>query len=239
MKNHEIVAEALDGEEAVKIFKRMKKCPDIIIMDHRMPFKNGLNAMKEIHAINPMQSVIFVTADYEAAKESVRIGASSFVMKPFRMDDLFNSIEVALSDQDRKRSQLKESLLKLITKFNSGGNSAGHTTICDDIEKSVLNQYLPEPVEKDMRLDSLGPLICDFFNYMGLEFSCEVNEKNIILRNQKCHWMEALGPNPHFCFTTRCMINRLAGKTGMKFDLETKKTIMDGSDECKFELAFH
>ena len=38
---HEIVANAYDGDEAVEIFKRMSEPPEVVIMDHRMPGKDG------------------------------------------------------------------------------------------------------------------------------------------------------------------------------------------------------
>ena len=102
IKGHEIIGEAFDGENAVEIYKKLPAKPDIILMDHRMPFKSGLIAMKDIHTINPTQCIIFVTADFEAAKDALDMGAQSFIMKPFRMDDLFNSIEMALLEKKRE-----------------------------------------------------------------------------------------------------------------------------------------
>ena len=94
LTNHEIIAEAPNGEEAVEIFKAMKKLPDIIIMDYRMPGINGLEAMKYIRDINPLQGIIFVTADQGIGMKAIELGANSFILKPFRIDALFNSIEM-------------------------------------------------------------------------------------------------------------------------------------------------
>ena len=41
---HELVGEAVDGREGVERFKRMDPPPDVVIMDHRMPVKDGLDA---------------------------------------------------------------------------------------------------------------------------------------------------------------------------------------------------
>ena len=45
---HEIVAKAYNGEEAVKLFNEFRKMPDLILMDHRMPKKDGLTLAIEI-----------------------------------------------------------------------------------------------------------------------------------------------------------------------------------------------
>ncbi|MFW9988296.1 MAG: response regulator, partial [Candidatus Odinarchaeota archaeon] len=47
-----VVGTALDGEIAVQLFKSFQIKPDIILMDHRMPKKNGIEATKEILSIN-------------------------------------------------------------------------------------------------------------------------------------------------------------------------------------------
>jgi len=58
---HEIVANAYNGDEAVEIWSRIYDPPEIIIMDHRMPNKDGVETMKEILKINPNAKIIFAT----------------------------------------------------------------------------------------------------------------------------------------------------------------------------------
>ncbi len=47
-----VIGMAKNGAEAVEMYKTFNKKPDIIIMDHRMPIKNGIEASREILQIN-------------------------------------------------------------------------------------------------------------------------------------------------------------------------------------------
>lgn len=93
LKGYEVVATAYDGEEAVKKFKSMEKRPDIVILDHRMPMKNGIDAMAEMLAIDKKSKILFVSADIMIENDAIRFGAAGFLPKPFRMDELVDVIE--------------------------------------------------------------------------------------------------------------------------------------------------
>ncbi len=237
MKNHDIVAEAQDGEEAIRIFKAMKKCPDIIIMDHRMPAKNGLEAMKDIRNINPLQGIIFVTADSEAAKRAIELGANSSILKPFRMDNLFNAIETTLSGMREKETKLRETLLGIVTQINSNDPSSLKRA-CDIIEKDVINEYIHNlKVKEEANLKNAANWACSLMNIAGFDFKFEELENgNIRIINNKCHWMEKFGPEPSYCHITRGIISRFALKGDRNVILDVHKTLMNKDDCCHFEL---
>lgn len=94
---YNVTASARDGEEAVKMFKNFSNKPDVILMDHRMPIKNGLEAAKEILEINNKSIIIFTSADKSIREEAISIGAMSFKDKPFTLKRLFSNIEKALN----------------------------------------------------------------------------------------------------------------------------------------------
>ncbi len=93
----EVVGTALDGEEAVQIFKSFQRKPDIILMDHRMPKKNGLEATKEILSINNRVKIIFASADSSIEKEALSVGAISFKEKPFSIEKIKNNLLKAMN----------------------------------------------------------------------------------------------------------------------------------------------
>ena len=93
---HQIVDTAFNGEEALLKFEAMEKKPDLIIMDHRMPIKNGLEATKEILALEPKAKILFISADVSQENRALEAGAVAFLEKPFPMDKLFRLIEGAL-----------------------------------------------------------------------------------------------------------------------------------------------
>lgn len=90
---HEIVAKAYNGEEAVKLFHEFRNIPDLILMDHRMPKKDGLTATKEILGFNNNSKIIFISADYSIKNKALAIGAKYFLEKPFKLDKLSQIIE--------------------------------------------------------------------------------------------------------------------------------------------------
>jgi two-component system chemotaxis response regulator CheY len=92
LRGYRVVGTAFDGEEALRKYSQALEKPDVIIMDHRMPVMNGVEATKEIIKINPRQKVIFVSADVLVEQEARTAGAIEFLPKPFRMDDLIEKM---------------------------------------------------------------------------------------------------------------------------------------------------
>ena len=93
LKGYDVVATAYDGDEAVKKFRQMEKRPDLVILDHRMPVKNGIETMNELLAIDGSSRILFVSADIMIENEAMKNGAAGFLSKPFNMDELVESIE--------------------------------------------------------------------------------------------------------------------------------------------------
>ena len=93
LRGYKVMGTAFDGEEALRKYSKSDDKPDVIIMDHRMPVMNGVDATKEIIRLNPGQKVIFVSADVLVEKEARDAGAVDFLPKPFRMDDLIEKME--------------------------------------------------------------------------------------------------------------------------------------------------
>lgn len=88
----EVSGIASNGKEAVEMFKSFNHKPDIILMDHRMPIKNGLQATREILQIDPDTQIIFNSADTDVKKESLASGVADFLDKPFTTQSLLNCL---------------------------------------------------------------------------------------------------------------------------------------------------
>lgn len=102
-KGYEIVFVANDGTDAVE--KNRKTPAQVIIMDHRMPTKNGVEATKEILAERPRTKIIFVSADEAVEKEAKEAGAIRFLKKPISLKDLTKNIEDVAKDLDDERKK--------------------------------------------------------------------------------------------------------------------------------------
>lgn len=79
---HEVVAEAVDGDDAVSKYTTLK--PDLVTMDITMPNKDGIAATKDIRAIDPNAKILMTSAMGQATmvKEAILSGAFDFVIKP-------------------------------------------------------------------------------------------------------------------------------------------------------------
>lgn len=92
---HRVVEVASDGEEAVRKYRNMKEKPVVIIMDQRMPVKDGVSATQEILRLNPEATIFFGSADLHIEKEALAAGAKGFLLKPFRIEELLAAIAEA------------------------------------------------------------------------------------------------------------------------------------------------
>ena len=88
----EVIAEAGDGEEAVDLVKRFK--PNVVIMDIAMPKLNGIDATKQIKAINPRVAVLILTA-YEHDQyvfALLEAGAAGYLLKDVRGQEVIEAV---------------------------------------------------------------------------------------------------------------------------------------------------
>jgi len=98
------VFSAKSGEEAVRVFSTMKYKPDVVIMDHRMPGKDGIETTKEILRMDPSIPIIFSSADETIREDALAAGAVSFWAKPFSVN-LLASAMVDLIEARKKREE--------------------------------------------------------------------------------------------------------------------------------------
>ncbi|HEX6167903.1 MAG TPA: response regulator transcription factor [Acidimicrobiales bacterium] len=91
-----VVGEAGDGEEAVAVARRERA--DVVLMDVRMPRVDGIEATRRLagpEVTDPVKVVILTTFDLdEYVFEALRAGASGFLLKDVRRDDLVQAITV-------------------------------------------------------------------------------------------------------------------------------------------------
>jgi len=103
-KGFDIIEKANNGEVAVSIFKSLSEKPDIILLDYRMPVKNGLDTAKEILSFKKKSKIIFASADNSIKNEAISIGASIFLKKPFTHEELITGVNEALKTPNRVNS---------------------------------------------------------------------------------------------------------------------------------------
>lgn len=84
---------AYNGNDAVDMFRRSLPRPDVILLDNRLPVKNGLIVAREIMSIDPAVKIIFLSADAHVEKEAIASGAVLFIKKPSSLQTIINAID--------------------------------------------------------------------------------------------------------------------------------------------------
>ena len=98
---YNVVAEASNGEEAVKLANEVK--PDLAILDVKMPVLDGISAAEQIISVAP---VLMLTAfsQKDLVERARDAGAMAYVVKPFTINDLIPSIEISISRHRQMKS---------------------------------------------------------------------------------------------------------------------------------------
>ncbi len=95
-KGWQVVGEGSDGLEAVEVCRRSR--PDVVLMDIKMPGKDGVEATMDINAHCPTPVVLLTgVEDERTVKRAIDAGAMAYLAKPVREEELFPAIELAVS----------------------------------------------------------------------------------------------------------------------------------------------
>ncbi len=94
-EGYQLVAEAADGEEALRLARELT--PDLVVMDVKMPKMDGITAAAQI-AEERIAPVVMLTAfsQRELVERARDAGAMAYVVKPFDSSDVVPAIEIAM-----------------------------------------------------------------------------------------------------------------------------------------------
>jgi DNA-binding NarL/FixJ family response regulator len=107
-----IVAEAVDGEDAVTVIARER--PDVVLLDVRMPVKGGLEVLRELQSANALPPTILLTTfdDEEALIEAVKAGARGYLLKDVSLEQLTDAIRAVAAGGTVIRPAITERVLR-------------------------------------------------------------------------------------------------------------------------------
>ena len=90
--NHNVVAEASDGIEAIEKYHSEK--PDLLFLDLEMPKLDGLSVLRKIKFQDHTSKIIVITSndDIKIFEECTRLGVLAFLTKPFDLNDVLSAI---------------------------------------------------------------------------------------------------------------------------------------------------
>ena len=112
---HEVVAEGINGVEAIKLCKEYK--PDIVLMDVKMPELDGIEAARQIGFHHEAPVVLLTSySQQDLINKARESGVYGYLIKPVREEQLVPTLEMALgrynSDIElrEKMAELEQSL---------------------------------------------------------------------------------------------------------------------------------
>lgn len=117
----ELVGEAGDGEEAVKICERLQ--PDVVLMDLQMPKMDGVEATRKIHEKWPHIHIIALTSykEKEYVEGVLKAGATSYLLKNVSAEELTSAINKVVLDQPSLSPEAVQVLIQSVNEPSQPG----------------------------------------------------------------------------------------------------------------------
>ena len=137
---YEVIACVGDGRSLVKSAIELR--PYVVVADVLMPMLNGLDAGRELKKLMPHVKLIFLTMnpDPEIASEALRIGASGFLLKNSKSEELLRAIRGALRGTSYVTPQIRQAMDEMFIRDPKSLNRPRHLS---DRQREVL-QMLAE-----------------------------------------------------------------------------------------------
>lgn len=136
-----VVAEAGDGEEAVRLCADLK--PDVVLMDIRLPKLDGIEAIKRIKEGNGHLEVLVLSAfdDDEVVFQAIQAGASGYILKDITPENLVRAIRAVRAGMSTVHPGVARKLLDRISLMSRGrpnGQARFHSHGLTDREVEIL-----------------------------------------------------------------------------------------------------
>ena len=127
-----VVAEASDGEEALRVVPASDA--DVVLMDIRMPVRDGLSATEELLAADPALKVIVLTTfdTDDMVLRALRIGAAGFLLKDTPPARLVEAIRTVASGQPMLSPSVTAQLIAAVTRTDRVADEQDRTRSARD-----------------------------------------------------------------------------------------------------------
>ncbi|MFF1560214.1 response regulator [Streptomyces sp. NPDC058279] len=129
----EVVAEVGDGAAAVAAVRELR--PDVALLDIRMPVTDGIEACRTISAESACRTVMLTTFDSdEYVYEALHAGASGFLLKDVRRDDLVHAVRVVAAGESLLAPSVARRLIEEYTAVTAARPAGGAASVAGRLE---------------------------------------------------------------------------------------------------------
>ena len=149
IRHVEVVAEAVDGQEALNLVKELS--PDIVLMDIDMPNVNGLEATKVVREEFPDTRVLILSVhtNKDYVLQIIRSGAQGYVLKDASPEDLVRAIESVDNGEPFFSPDISQIVLNQYLE-EAGADSSGNSVKLTTRERQVLSMIAEGQSNKEM-----------------------------------------------------------------------------------------
>jgi two-component system NarL family response regulator len=112
----EVVAEASDGDEAIALYERFQ--PDVMVLDLRMPKRDGAAVVQHVMAVNPKARLLIMTT-YDGDEDIFRClsqGAKGYLLKDAPRQEILSAIRAVSEDRPYTSSSIAAKALQRMAK---------------------------------------------------------------------------------------------------------------------------
>jgi DNA-binding response OmpR family regulator len=103
---------APDGDTALAMISQ--KNYDVVLLDVKMPGRDGIETLREIKKMAPMTEVVMLTghASVESGINGIKFGAFDYLMKPMELDPLFEKLNAAYARKREQQAKIEMAQIK-------------------------------------------------------------------------------------------------------------------------------
>jgi DNA-binding NarL/FixJ family response regulator len=149
-EDFQVVARCTNGNDTLEAVKQRR--PDVLILDIRMPGKNGLEVFREIQRENLPTRVVLLTAaiDQDELIEAIRMGVHGIVLKDLSPQLLIQCVrKVCAGEQWLERNSVREALERMLRQELGRRQVTGiltpqEITIVQMVAKGMRNKEIAE-----------------------------------------------------------------------------------------------
>lgn len=133
-----VVAEAGDGEEAVRLAGNFK--PDVAIMDVAMPKLDGIEATKQIKALYPTTAVLILSAydDDQFVFSLLEAGAAGYLLKSVRSRELIDAVRAVYAGESVLHPTIARKVLNRFSTVSGEARKQKPSEVLSGREREVL-----------------------------------------------------------------------------------------------------